>query len=105
MEFVKFHGYGNDYIVCEAKQLAGVADVSDFVRRICDRHYGAGADGVATLEGAANGAADFVLRIFNPDGSEAAMSGNGSRSAARGTKVRLCGRWRRRRWPSTRCGV
>ena len=82
MEFVKFHGYGNDYLVCEAKQLAGVADVSDFVRRICDRHYGAGADGVATLEGAADGATDFVLRIFNPDGSEAAMSGNGSRAAA-----------------------
>lgn len=84
MNFVKFHGYGNDYIVCEAAELAGVAaDVPEFVRRACDRHYGVGGDGVATLEAAAQGsAADFVLRIFNPDGSEAAMSGNGSRSAA-----------------------
>lgn len=92
MQFVKFHGYGNDYIVCEASELAGVGDVPEFVRRACDRHYGAGADGIATLErcdgggsdGTAGGAAaaDFVLRIFNPDGSEAAMSGNGSRSAA-----------------------
>jgi diaminopimelate epimerase len=66
MEFVKFHGYGNDYIVCEAKQLAGVADVSDFVRRICDRHYGAGADGVATLEGAADERGGFCAAHFQP---------------------------------------
>jgi diaminopimelate epimerase len=82
MKFVKFHGYGNDYIVCEAGELAGCADVPGFVRRACDRHYGIGADGIATLERAVDAAADFVLRIFNPDGSEAAMSGNGSRSAA-----------------------
>jgi len=101
MRFVKFHGYGNDYIVCEAGELARVADggdVPEFVRRVCDRHYGVGGDGVATLEPATTAgdstaagdvaamagdpAADFVLRIFNPDGSEAAMSGNGSRSAA-----------------------
>ena len=86
MNFVKFHGYGNDYIVCEAGELArfaAEADVPEFVRRVCDRHYGVGGDGVATLEPAEQGgAADFILRIFNPDGSEAAMSGNGSRSAA-----------------------
>jgi diaminopimelate epimerase len=87
MRFVKFHGYGNDYIVCEAAELAGAGDLAEFVRRACDRHYGVGADGIATLErsgatGFGGEAADFVLRIFNPDGSEAAMSGNGSRSAA-----------------------
>jgi len=83
MNFVKFHGYGNDYIVCEATELEGVGDVPEFVRRVCDRHYGVGGDGIATLERTAEGAtADFALRIFNPDGSEAAMSGNGSRSAA-----------------------
>jgi diaminopimelate epimerase len=93
MKFAKFHGYGNDYIVCEAGELAGVADVPEFVRRVCDRHYGIGGDGVATLEPAAGGdAADFVLRIFNPDGSEAAMSGNGSRSAA--SFLYLQGLWR-----------
>ncbi|PYS76366.1 MAG: diaminopimelate epimerase, partial [Acidobacteria bacterium] len=53
------------------------------MRRVCDRHFGAGADGVAVVERLTGGGyADFVLRIFNPNGSEAAMSGNGSRCAA-----------------------
>ena len=94
MLFAKFHGYGNDYIVFEAAQLAAVGwtgefvrfgevgPAGDFVRRVCERHYGAGADGVAVVERAEGGEADFRLRIFNADGSEAAMSGNGSRCAA-----------------------
>jgi diaminopimelate epimerase len=107
MKFVKFHGYGNDYIVCEAGELAGVAasDVPEFVRRACDRHYGVGGDGIATLERAADErAADFVLRIFNPDGSEAAMSGNGSRSAA--SFLYFQGLWRQEELRlSTKAGV
>jgi diaminopimelate epimerase len=95
MRFVKFHGYGNDYLVFEAAELTNVGwqsgfdrygapgQFGDFVRGICDRHFGAGADGVAVVERLTGGGyADFVLRIFNPDGSEAAMSGNGSRCAA-----------------------
>ena len=99
MRFIKFHGYGNDYIVCEAEQLdaagtgwtddlapigraTGAASFGDFVRRVCDRHHGAGADGIAVVARLQDAAADFRLRIFNPDGSEAAMSGNGSRCAA-----------------------
>lgn len=82
MRFIKFHGHGNDYIVCEAKALAEVGSLNEFVGRICDRHYGAGADGVAVLGDAENSNADFSVRIFNPDGSEAAMSGNGTRAAA-----------------------
>ena len=82
MRFTKFHGYGNDYIVCEAAELKQAGALDEFVRRVCHRHYGAGADGVAVVERAGGGAADFTLRIINPDGSEAAMSGNGSRSAA-----------------------
>ncbi|HEV2862493.1 MAG TPA: diaminopimelate epimerase [Pyrinomonadaceae bacterium] len=95
MNFVKFHGYGNDYLVFEAGQLwdAGwrgafirfdpAEPFPEFVRRVCDRHYGAGSDGVAVVEPVPDPReADFVLRIFNPDGSEAAMSGNGSRCAA-----------------------
>jgi len=107
MKFVKFHGYGNDYIVCEAGELAGVAagDAPEFVRRACDRHYGVGGDGVATLEPASEASvADFVLRIFNPDGSEAAMSGNGSRSAA--SFLYFQGLWRRDELRlSTKAGV
>jgi diaminopimelate epimerase len=83
MRFIKFHGYGNDYLVFEETELAGVASLSDFARRVCDRHYGAGGDGIAIVGRLAAGAeADFSLRIFNPDGGEAAMSGNGSRCAA-----------------------
>ncbi|MDX6559131.1 MAG: diaminopimelate epimerase [Blastocatellia bacterium] len=80
--FTKFHGYGNDYIVFEADQLAEVDDLGDFAGRVCDRHYGAGADGIAiTLRSEAD-SSDFQVRIFNPDGSEAGMSGNGTRCAA-----------------------
>ena len=83
MKFIKLHGYGNDYIVTESSQIEGVASLNDFVLRICDRHYGAGADGVALIEPAPeDGSADFRVRIFNHDGSEAAMSGNGTRCAA-----------------------
>src|SRR5258706_4759651 len=80
--FTKFHGYGNDYIVFEADQLSGVEDLSDFARRICRRHYGAGADGIAITQRSEADGSDFQVRIFNPDGSENGMSGNGTRCAA-----------------------
>ena len=82
MRFTKFQGFGNDYIVFEAEQLSQVTDLGAFARRICNRHYGAGADGIAILRPSENADADFRVRIFNPDGSEAGMSGNGTRCAA-----------------------
>jgi diaminopimelate epimerase len=80
--FTKFHGYGNDYIVFEAGQLTEVGDLGDFARRICNRHYGAGADGIAVTAASEESSSDFQVRILNPDGSEAGMSGNGTRCAA-----------------------
>jgi len=80
--FTKFHGFGNDYIVIEARELSGNDALGEFARRICDRHYGAGADGLAIVNPVQNGVADFQVRIFNPDGSEAGLSGNGTRCAA-----------------------
>jgi diaminopimelate epimerase len=80
--FTKFHGYGNDYLVFESDQLAGAGDLGPFAKRVCNRHYGAGADGIAIVSVSADDAADFSVRIFNPDGSEASMSGNGTRCAA-----------------------
>ncbi len=80
--FLKFHGFGNDYIVIESGDLAGFADLGEFARRICNRHYGAGADGIAVISREEDESADFRVRIFNPDGSEAALSGNGTRCAA-----------------------
>src|SRR5918993_5578159 len=80
--FIKFHGFGNDYIVIESEQLAGLANVGEFARQICNRHYGAGADGIAVISRESDEGADFRVRIFNPDGSEAGLSGNGTRCAA-----------------------
>ena len=80
--FIKFHGFGNDYVVIEAERLATIASLGDFARQICDRHYGAGADGIAVVSPSLEVSADFGVRIFNPDGSEAALSGNGTRCAA-----------------------
>ncbi len=82
MYFSKFHGFGNDYIVVEVQQLAGIEDLGEFALSICDRHYGAGADGIAVVSPLDGARADFHVRIFNPDGSEAGLSGNGTRCAA-----------------------
>jgi diaminopimelate epimerase len=80
--FIKFHGFGNDYIVIESAELAGLTDLGEFAKRICNRHYGAGADGIAVVSRENDEEADFRVRIFNPDASEAALSGNGTRCAA-----------------------
>ena len=80
--FIKFHGFGNDYIVIDANQFRELNGLGEFARRICNRHYGAGADGIAVVSPSQNQSADFQVRIFNPDGSEASLSGNGTRCAA-----------------------
>lgn len=82
IKFCKFHGYGNDYLVFDWADLTNVNSLADFARAVCDRHRGVGADGVATFERIDLDAADFAVRIFNPDGSEAGFSGNGTRCAA-----------------------
>jgi diaminopimelate epimerase len=79
MQFIKFHGFGNDYLVFEAERLSGVSSLNDFARAVCDRHYGAGADGITVVSRAEDESADFNVRIFNVDGSEAGLSGNGTR--------------------------
>ena len=75
--FIKFHGFGNDYIVIESRQLTAFPDavrLGDFARRICNRHYGAGADGIAVIGPPEGEDADFQVRIFNPDGSAATLT-------------------------------
>ena len=81
MNFYKYHALGNDYIVLNPCEF-GTDLTEKKIRRICHRNYGVGSDGVLfgptdTKE------ADFALRIFNPDGSEAEKSGNGLRIFAR----------------------
>jgi diaminopimelate epimerase len=73
MRFTKYHGLGNDYLVVEESLTL------QQVRRICDRHYGVGADGVMVrLAGP-----EYRVKIYNPDGSVAEKSGNGLRIFAR----------------------
>ena len=81
IKFCKFHGFGNDYVVIEAAELADVTDIGEFTRKFCHRTTGVGSDGIAILEKLASETADFSCRIINPDGSEAGFSGNGTRCA------------------------
>lgn len=78
--FFKGHGLGNDYIVMDPKELTFKL-IPATIRTICDRNWGLGSDGILALAPTKN--ADFGLRIFNPDGSEAEKSGNGLRIFAR----------------------
>lgn len=80
MRFEKWQALGNDYVIVERDALP-FALTAERVRRLCDRHTGLGADGI--LELAPPDEPGFVarLRIFNPDGSEAELSGNGAREA------------------------
>ena len=74
--FVKSHGLGNDYIVLDSATTDFPLN-SASISRICDIHYGIGSDGILLKVPPQN--ADFGIRIFNPDGSEAEKSGNGLR--------------------------
>ncbi len=79
--FCKFHGFGNDYIVIERSNLKDSVILSELGAAICDRHTGAGADGIAVLHRLDDGEADYFCEIINPDGSTAGFSGNGTRCA------------------------
>jgi diaminopimelate epimerase len=81
LNFSKFHGFGNDYIVIEATSLEAETDLSQLAAAICDRHTGAGADGIAVVERLDGADADYNCEIVNPDGSIAGFSGNGTRCA------------------------
>jgi diaminopimelate epimerase len=80
MKFSKWHGLGNDYLLVQRAELAGPL-TADQVRRLCDYHFGVGSDGVLEVVAANQDQAEVV--IWNPDGSTAELSGNGTRIAAR----------------------
>ncbi len=76
--FVKAHACGNDFLIVEEPDAGGAH--AALARRLCSRNTGIGADGIEFLE--RRGAGDFFLRLFNADGSEAELSGNGTRCVA-----------------------
>jgi diaminopimelate epimerase len=79
MRLSKWHALGNDYLLVEPGEAPSPLTPA-FVRRLCDYHYGVGSDGLLEIVAADNESAD--VRIWNPDGSLAELSGNGARIAA-----------------------
>ncbi|PSB66705.1 diaminopimelate epimerase, partial [filamentous cyanobacterium CCP1] len=80
--FVKYHGLGNDFILVDNRHSSDPVLTPEQAIDWCDRHFGIGADGVIfALPGQAG--TDYTMRIFNSDGSEPEMCGNGIRCLAR----------------------
>src|SRR6266496_2575215 len=80
MRFEKWHALGNDYVIVERDELPWELTPKQ-IRRICEPHLGIGSDGILLLSRANDPAYVAELRIFNADGSEAELSGNGARQA------------------------
>ncbi|MBI4540517.1 MAG: diaminopimelate epimerase [Gemmatimonadetes bacterium] len=76
-QFFKGEALGNDYLVFESGDAWPVTPAG--IRLVCDRHRGVGADGLVLVRSRSQPVADYAVRIFNPDGSEAERSGNGLR--------------------------
>ncbi len=82
IKFVKLVGAGNDFVLIDNRvyRIRSTGQLKNLAGRICDRKFGAGADGLLVME--RSRAADIKMRIFNADGSEAQMCGNGARCFA-----------------------
>lgn len=78
--FTKMHGIGNDFVLIDVSQLAN-RDPSQLARELCDRRFGVGSDGLISVGRMPNGV--FEMRMWNPDGSESEMCGNGIRCFAK----------------------
>ena len=80
MRFWKYHGLGNDFVLVETLD-GSVSKDPEYVRSVCHRRFGVGADGILYLENSEK--ADFTMQVMNSDGSEAEMCGNGIRCLAK----------------------
>nr|WP_324616480.1 diaminopimelate epimerase [Lusitaniella coriacea] len=81
VEFTKYHGLGNDFILIDNRRSPEPILTPDLAIKMCDRHFGIGADGVIFALPGQEGT-DYTMRIFNADGSEPEMCGNGIRCLA-----------------------
>ena len=81
IEFVKMHGLGNDYLYINCIKNREPLFPEELAKRLSNRHFGVGADGIILV--CNSKIADFKMRIFNSDGSEAEMCGNGIRGFAK----------------------
>ncbi len=82
MKFIKVHSLGNDFLIIDLPKKKRLAEIGKLAQRVCDRHTGVGADGLLliSVRNKKEGLVNF--RIFNADGTEAEVSGNGLRCAA-----------------------
>jgi diaminopimelate epimerase len=80
MRFEKWQALGNDYLIVESGELPWALSPAR-IQKLCDPHRGMGSDGILLLSPSEDPAYVAALRIFNPDGSEAELSGNGARQA------------------------
>src|ERR1043166_5371518 len=81
MRFTKMHGIGNDYVYVDCFAQPTPADAAALARKISDRHFGIGGDGLILI--CPSEVADARMRMFNADGSESEMCGNGIRCVAK----------------------
>jgi diaminopimelate epimerase len=81
LEFTKMHGLGNDFVVVDAVRKSWSFDASSASQKVNDRRFGIGGDGLILIE--KGNSLPFRMRMFNPDGSEAEMCGNGIRCVAK----------------------
>jgi diaminopimelate epimerase len=79
LNFFKYQGTGNDFIMVDNRSLLLSKNDTTFIRFLCDRRFGIGADGLILLEKPANAGEDFKMVYFNADGNESSMCGNGGR--------------------------
>lgn len=82
IDFAKYHGLGNDFILMDNRLSSEPVITAQQAIKLCDRHFGIGADGVIFALPGQNGT-DYTMRIFNSDGSEPEMCGNGIRCLAK----------------------
>ncbi|MDB9509602.1 diaminopimelate epimerase [Kamptonema animale CS-326] len=82
IEFTKYHGLGNDFILIDNRHQSEPILTLQQAEELCDRHFGIGGDGVIFALPGQNGT-DYTMRIYNSDGSEAEMCGNGIRCLAK----------------------
>lgn len=83
LKFTKMTGLGNDYIYVDCTNGTKFRNIPEMAKKLSNRHFGVGSDGLILIDKPDNEQSDFKMRIFNSDGSEAEMCGNGIRCMAK----------------------